>query len=71
MSQGYTGAHLQYAITCEAMKRKLDRQGISLITHIEVDPKDEKFQNLINRLDLQFHKGRSGLSNQDIWLHYA
>lgn len=45
MSQGYTGAHLQYAITCEAMKRKLDRQGISLITHIEVDPKDEKFQN--------------------------
>lgn len=45
MSQGYIGFHLQYAITCEAMKRKLNHQGISLITHIEVDPMDEQFKN--------------------------
>lgn len=45
MTQGYTGAHLQYAITCEAMERKLTCQGISLISHIEVDPADKQFNN--------------------------
>lgn len=45
MSQGYIGFHLQYAITSEAMKRKLNRQGISIVSHVEVDARDEKFQN--------------------------
>ncbi len=45
MSQGYVGYHLQYAITYESMKRKLDYQGVSLVTHVEVDPMDEHFKN--------------------------
>lgn len=45
MSQGYIGYHLQNAITNEARKRNLDNQAITVISQIEVDKEDEKFNN--------------------------
>lgn len=45
MSQGYIGYHLQNAITNEAIKRNLRNQAITVISQIEVDKDDEKFNN--------------------------
>lgn len=45
MSQGYIGYHLQNAITNEAVKRNLPNQAITVISQIEVDKNDEKFNN--------------------------
>ena len=45
MSQGYIGYHLQNAITNEARRRNLPNQAITVITQIEVDKNDDKFNN--------------------------
>lgn len=45
MSQGYIGYHLQNTITNEAKRRNLSNQAITVISQIEVDRNDEKFNN--------------------------
>ena len=45
MSQGYIGYHLQYAIQNELNLEKIDKNVISLITHVEVSKDDEAFLN--------------------------
>ncbi|MBU3195718.1 carbamate kinase [Clostridium algidicarnis] len=45
MSQGYIGYHLQQAIKIELMKRKINKDVVTLITEVVVDEKDENFSN--------------------------
>ena len=45
MSQGYIGYHLQQAITDELNERKIDKECVTIITQVEVDPKDPAFEN--------------------------
>jgi len=45
MSQGYIGYHLQQTITDELNERKIDKECVTIITQVEVDPKDPAFDN--------------------------
>ena len=45
MSQGYIGYHLQQAITDELNERNIDKECVTIITQVEVDPKDKAFEN--------------------------
>lgn len=45
MSQGYIGYALQQAFRVTAAKLKLNLQPVTVITQVEVDPKDPAFQN--------------------------
>ena len=45
MSQGYIGYHLQQAITDELNERKISKDCVTVITQVEVDPKDPAFKN--------------------------
>jgi len=45
MTQGYIGYHLQQAIGRELKNRKIDRPVVTLVTQVEVDPKDPAFQD--------------------------
>lgn len=45
MSQGYIGYHLQQSIEEELVKRKIDKNCVTLITQVEVDEKDKAFNN--------------------------
>ena len=45
MSQGYIGYHLQQAIQAEIEKRHLRKRCITLVTQVEVNPKDPGFKN--------------------------
>jgi len=45
MSQGYIGYHLQQTITDELNERKIDKECVTIITQVEVDPKDPAFEN--------------------------
>lgn len=45
MSQGYIGYHLQQTITDELNERKIDKECVTIITQVEVDPNDKAFDN--------------------------
>lgn len=45
MSQGYIGYHLQQTITDELNDKKIDKECVTIITQVEVDPKDKAFDN--------------------------
>lgn len=45
MSQGYIGYHLQQTITDELNERKIDKECVTIITQVEVDPNDPAFKN--------------------------
>lgn len=45
MSQGYIGYHLQQTITDELNKRRINRECVTVVTQVEVDPKDPAFSN--------------------------
>ena len=45
MSQGYIGYHLQQTITDELNKRKINKECVTVVTQVEVDPKDPAFKN--------------------------
>ena len=45
MSQGYIGYHLQQTITDELNKRRINRECVTVVTQVEVDPKDPAFNN--------------------------
>lgn len=45
MSQGYIGYHLQQAIREELKRQQLEKDVISVITQVLVDPKDKAFEN--------------------------
>ena len=45
MSQGYIGYHLQQTITDELNLKKIDKECVTIITQVEVDPNDPAFDN--------------------------
>ena len=45
MSQGYIGYHLQQAIREELKRQQLEKDVISVVTQVLVDPKDNAFEN--------------------------
>ena len=45
MTQGYIGYHLQQSIGRELQKRGLHKPVATVVTQVEVDPKDSAFQN--------------------------
>ena len=45
MSQGYIGYHLQQAIENELASRNIDKKVATVVTQVEVDPKDPAFEN--------------------------
>ncbi len=45
MSQGYIGYHLQNAIKNELLNRGINKNVVTLVTQVEVDPKDQGFAN--------------------------
>ena len=45
MSQGYIGYHLQQTITDELNLKKIDKECVTIITQVQVDPKDPAFEN--------------------------
>ena len=45
MSQGYIGYHLQQTITDQLNIRKIDKECVTIITQVVVDPKDPAFDN--------------------------
>lgn len=45
MSQGYIGYHLQQTITDELNERKIDKECVTIITQVEIDPNDPAFDN--------------------------
>jgi len=45
MSQGYIGYHLQQTITDELNNKKIDKECVTIITQVQVDPKDPAFDN--------------------------
>lgn len=45
MSQGYIGYHLQQTITDELNKKKINKNCVTVITQVQVDPKDPAFKN--------------------------
>ncbi|AGM24759.1 carbamate kinase [Spiroplasma chrysopicola] len=45
MSQAYIGFHLQNAILNELTKRQIKKNVVTVVTQVEVDPKDPAFQN--------------------------
>ncbi len=45
MSQGYIGYHLQQAIRNEYAKQGKQKSVVSVVTQVEVDPKDPAFEN--------------------------
>ena len=45
MSQGYIGYHLQQTITDELNKKKINKECVTVVTQVEVDPKDPAFEN--------------------------
>lgn len=45
MSQGYIGYHLQQSLQNELHRQWLQKNVVSLVTQVEVDPTDEAFQN--------------------------
>lgn len=45
MSQAYIGYHLQNAILNELNKRKINKSVVTIVTQVEVDQKDQAFNN--------------------------
>jgi carbamate kinase len=45
MSQGYIGWHLQNALNRELAGRDIPKRAVTVVTQVEVDPKDPAFQN--------------------------
>ena len=45
MSQGYIGYHLQQSIALELRKKNIKKECVTIITQVEVSPKDEAFKN--------------------------
>ncbi len=45
MSQGYIGYHLQQAMQAEFSKRNMRRKVATIVSQVEVDPKDPAFKN--------------------------
>ena len=45
MSQGYIGYQLQQTLKDELDKRKIDKSVVTVVTQVEVDPKDKAFKN--------------------------
>ena len=45
MSQGYIGYQLQQAIKDELDIRKINKDVVTIVTQVEVDPKDPAFKN--------------------------
>ena len=45
MSQGYIGYHLQQTITDELNRRRINKECVTVVTQVEVDPKDPAFNN--------------------------
>ena len=45
MSQGYIGYHLQQAISDELTRKHVAKRCVTVVTQVEVDPKDEAFKN--------------------------
>ena len=45
MSQGYIGYHLQQAISDELVRKNMVKRCVTVVTQVEVDPKDKAFKN--------------------------
>ncbi len=45
MSQGYIGFHLQRALRDELHRRHIDKEAVTIITEVEVDPQDPAFES--------------------------
>lgn len=45
MSQGYIGYHLQRYLRDELARRRIDKEVVTVITEVEVDPNDPAFEN--------------------------
>lgn len=59
MSQGYIGFHLQNAIGAELHKRGIQKSVATIVTQVEVDPKDPAFQNPTKPIGVFYDKATS------------
>ncbi|MGT2751592.1 carbamate kinase [Streptococcus porcinus] len=59
MSQGYIGYHLQQSLLNEIGKEGITKEVATLVTQIEVDPKDSAFQNLTKPIGSFYDKETS------------
>lgn len=59
MSQGYIGYHLQNAILTELKKQGIDREVVTIITQVEVNPNDEAFLQPTKPIGLFYLKEES------------
>lgn len=59
MSQGYIGYHLQQSLLNEMRKEGIQQDVATIVTQIEVDPKDSAFQNLTKPIGSFYDKETS------------
>ena len=59
MSQGYIGYHLQQTITDELNKRKINKECVTVVTQVEVDPKDPAFKNPTKPVGMFYDKAQA------------
>lgn len=59
MSQGYIGYHLQQTITDELNKKNIDKECVTIITQVEVDPNDPAFENPTKPVGMFYTKEQS------------
>lgn len=64
MSQGYIGYHLQQAIQNELYERKIDRECITIVTQVEVNPKDKAFSNPTKPVGMFYTKKEAKIQSQ-------
>ncbi len=65
MSQGYIGFHLQNAIQNELASRKINREVATVVTQVEVDPKDEAFDTPSNPIGAFYSEAESKVLTQE------
>ena len=59
MSQGYIGYHLQQTITDELNAKKIDKECVTIITQVQVDPKDPAFENPTKPVGMFYTKAQA------------
>ncbi len=65
MSQGYIGFHLQNAIQNELASRKINREVATVVTQVEVDPKDEAFDTPSKPIGAFYSEAESKVLTKD------
>ena len=73
MSQGYIGYHLQQAMQAEFEKRHMRRKVATIVSQVEVDPKDPAFKNPTKPIGnfytkkeaMQLQKSGNGIYKED------